>query len=146
MSSATSFKFEVDVNTIVISIVVAVLLCYFLFTSISTKPSKSNKDESKSLLNEQSKSVAVKDNNQAINAATFTEFHILEIFDISYNTKLFRFEIPFGKPLGLPIGRHLSVRAEIDGTKVTRAYTPTSKPDQKGFDICHSINRLCIPF
>ena len=109
------------------------------------KPSKLQfEDQSKSLVKETLGSVATKDKSQVINAATFTEFHVLEIFTISHNTKLFRFEIPYGKPLSLPIGRHLSVRAEIDGTKVTRAYTPTSKPDQKGKLIITKISTLVL--
>ena len=93
-------------------------------------------DQSISLINEISGSTQTpknKDTNQVINAATFTKFHILDIIKVSYNTKLFRFEIPFGKSLNLPIGRHLSVRAHVNGTNVTRAYTPTSKPNQKGY-------------
>ena len=38
--------------------------------------------------------------------------------------------------LGLPIGKHVSVQAEIDGKDITRSYTPTSGDDDKGhFDL-----------
>ena len=52
---------------------------------------------------------------------------------VSHNTCLLRFEIPHGKTLGLTIGRHISVRGEVDGNKVIRAYTPTSRTDQQGY-------------
>ena len=38
--------------------------------------------------------------------------------------------------LGLPIGQHISVQAEINGKQVMRSYTPTSSDDDKGhFDL-----------
>lgn len=71
--------------------------------------------------------------NKVLNPASFKQFSLLSVTNISHNTKLLRFEIPFGRSLDLPIGRHLTVRAEIDGMKVMRAYTPTSRPDQRGY-------------
>lgn len=47
----------------------------------------------------------------------------------------------FGLPkhddiLGLPIGQHISVQAEIEGKMITRSYTPTSSDDDVGhFDL-----------
>ncbi|RCH78097.1 NADH-cytochrome b5 reductase, partial [Rhizopus azygosporus] len=38
--------------------------------------------------------------------------------------------------LGLPIGQHVSVMAEINGKQVSRSYTPTSSDDDRGhFDL-----------
>ena len=38
--------------------------------------------------------------------------------------------------LGLPIGQHISVAAEIDGKDVIRSYTPTTSDEDKGhFDL-----------
>lgn len=71
--------------------------------------------------------------DKVLSAASFKKFRVLEVTNISHNTKLIRFEIPHGKDLGLPIGRHISVRAEVDGKPVMRAYTPTSRTDQKGY-------------
>jgi len=49
----------------------------------------------------------------------------------------YRFALP--KPtdcLGLPIGQHISVCAEIDGKNIVRSYTPTTLDDDKGhFDL-----------
>ena len=70
---------------------------------------------------------------KVLSAATFKKFRVLEVTSTSHNTKLIRFEIPHGKDLGLPIGRHVSVRADVEGKPVMRAYTPTSRTDQKGY-------------
>ena len=50
-----------------------------------------------------SKESANSNNNtssKVLNAATFQTFKILKIKNISYNTKLIRFEIPFSQSLG----------------------------------------------
>ena len=66
----------------------------------------------------------------------FRKYHVAMVKIISHNTKLIRFQIPETRTLGLPIGRHISVRAEIDGSMVIRAYTPTSRSDTTGhFDL-----------
>eukprot|EP00600_Ochromonadales_sp_CCMP1393_P010512 CAMPEP_0175005956 /NCGR_PEP_ID=MMETSP0005-20121125/5594_1 /TAXON_ID=420556 /ORGANISM="Ochromonas sp., Strain CCMP1393" /LENGTH=385 /DNA_ID=CAMNT_0016261245 /DNA_START=24 /DNA_END=1178 /DNA_ORIENTATION=- len=72
-------------------------------------------------------------NDRVLSASSFQKFNVLSVTKVSYNTKLIRFEIPYGRPLGLSIGRHISVRAEIEGSKVIRAYTPCSRPDQCGY-------------
>lgn len=73
------------------------------------------------------------DGDKVLSPSQFRSFKVLKITKISPNTKLFRFEIHPDKSLGLSIGRHISVRAEIDGMKVVRSYTPTSRVDQKGY-------------
>lgn len=59
-------------------------------------------------------------------------FVLIESTQISHNTKLLKFQIPDHQSLGLPVGRHLSVMAHIDGNKVMRPYTPVSRPDEYG--------------
>jgi len=45
--------------------------------------------------------------------------------EVSHDTRLFRFALPSKEHvLGLPVGQHLFIRADIDGKKVMRAYTP----------------------
>lgn len=65
------------------------------------------------------------------------EFPLSEKIVISPNTALYRFKLP--RPddyLGLPIGQHISISAEIDGKTITRSYTPTSSDDDLGhFDL-----------
>jgi len=44
--------------------------------------------------------------------------------------------------LGLPIGQHVSVSAEIGGKLVQRSYTPTSSDDDLGhFDLLVKVSR-----
>lgn len=45
----------------------------------------------------------------------------------------YRFSLPKGTVLGLPIGQHVSVSATIGGKLVQRSYTPTSSDDDVGF-------------
>jgi ferredoxin-NADP reductase len=71
--------------------------------------------------------------DKVLSPSVFRQFRVLKILKISHNTKLIRFEISPDKTLGLTIGRHISVRADVDGNKVIRAYTPISKIDQKGY-------------
>lgn len=68
--------------------------------------------------------------DKVLHPSSFKDFKVLQTLQVSHNTKLLRFEIPFGRPLGLPIGRHISVKATIEGNKVVRPYTPTSRPGE----------------
>jgi len=65
------------------------------------------------------------------------EYPLKEKIVISPNTAIYRFALP--KPddiLGLPIGQHVSVSAEIEGKEIMRSYTPTSSDDDLGhFDL-----------
>ncbi|KAJ3167230.1 NADH-cytochrome b5 reductase [Geranomyces variabilis] len=65
------------------------------------------------------------------------EFSLKEKIVISHNTAIYRFALPTPESvLGLPIGQHISVSAEINGKEITRSYTPTSNDAEKGhFDL-----------
>ncbi|CAG8589515.1 2222_t:CDS:2 [Acaulospora morrowiae] len=65
------------------------------------------------------------------------QFPLVEKIRISHNSALYRFALPHPDDvLGLPIGQHISVQAEIDGKLVQRSYTPTSSDDDLGhFDL-----------
>ena len=55
---------------------------------------------------------------------------------LSHNTAIYRFKLPTPKSiLGLPIGQHISVAANIDGQpkEVVRSYTPISSDENKGY-------------
>ncbi|KAJ3042676.1 NADH-cytochrome b5 reductase [Rhizophlyctis rosea] len=64
-------------------------------------------------------------------------FPLREKILISHNTAIYRFALP--KPddvLGLPIGQHISIAAEIGGKEIVRSYTPTTADDDLGhFDL-----------
>jgi len=65
------------------------------------------------------------------------EFPLKEKIPVSPNTAIYRFALPHPDDvLGLPIGQHISVSAEINGKDITRSYTPTSSDDDRGhFDL-----------
>ena len=73
---------------------------------------------------------------KALHPTEFRKFKVQEVVNVSYNTRMIRFQIPPGQTLGLSMGRHVSVRGDIGGKPVLRPYTPTSRPDTKGhFDL-----------
>ena len=57
------------------------------------------------------------------------------------------FSYRFGLPqpddvLGLPIGQHISIQANINGKSIMRSYTPTSSDDDVGhFDLLVKVKR-----
>lgn len=65
----------------------------------------------------------------------FNEFPLIQKTVLSPNSAVYRFGLP--RPtdvLGLPIGQHVSLIAEIDGKEVMRSYTPTSSDElDKGY-------------
>jgi len=67
----------------------------------------------------------------------FQQFPLVEKKPISPNTAVYKFQLPTnGSILGLPIGQHISIRANIGGQNVLRSYTPISSDDDKGtFDM-----------
>ncbi|KAF7968196.1 hypothetical protein HWV62_31672 [Athelia sp. TMB] len=69
--------------------------------------------------------------------AVWKEFPLKEKIVISPNTAIYRFALPQPDDvLGLPIGQHISVSAEIEGKEIMRSYTPTSSDDDLGhFDL-----------
>jgi len=72
-----------------------------------------------------------------LDGTTWHEFPLVAKTVVSPNTAIYRFGLPDPQDiLGLPIGQHISVEAEIDGKKIMRSYTPTSSDDDKGhFDL-----------
>ena len=55
----------------------------------------------------------------------------------------YRFALPHPEDvLGLPIGQHVSVSAEINGKDIMRSYTPTSSDDDLGhFDLLVKVRQ-----
>lgn len=65
------------------------------------------------------------------------EFTLKEKVVVSPNTAVYRFALRHPDDvLGLPIGQHISISAEINGKEIVRSYTPTSSDDDLGhFDL-----------
>jgi len=73
----------------------------------------------------------------ALNPAAWQDYPLQKKIQVSPNTAIYRFSLPRQQDiLGLPIGQHVSVSAEIDGKTITRSYTPVSSDDDHGhFDL-----------
>lgn len=65
------------------------------------------------------------------------EFPLEKKIKVSPNTAIYRFKLPHVQDvLGLPVGQHISLSAEINGKLITRSYTPISNDDDRGrFDL-----------
>jgi cytochrome-b5 reductase len=68
---------------------------------------------------------------------TYNEYPLIEKVEISPNTALYRFGLPHPDDiLGIPIGQHITVAADINGKTIARSYTPTSSDEDRGhFDL-----------
>jgi len=61
-------------------------------------------------------------------------FKLKEVIRVTHNTKIFRFSFPeANQVLGLPIGKHFTTHATINGEEVSRPYTPTTSDDEIGY-------------
>lgn len=59
---------------------------------------------------------------------------LIERVEISHDTRRFRFALPSpNHVLGLPVGQHIRLTADIDGASVSRKYTPVSSDEDKGY-------------
>ncbi|KAF9443712.1 ferredoxin reductase-like protein [Macrolepiota fuliginosa MF-IS2] len=74
---------------------------------------------------------------KVLNSNEWQEFPLHEKIKISPNTAIYRFKLPKAQDvLGLPIGQHVSVSANINGKLVARSYTPVSSDNDQGrFDL-----------
>ncbi|GAA5802106.1 hypothetical protein EDC94DRAFT_609701 [Helicostylum pulchrum] len=65
---------------------------------------------------------------------TVKQFKLIAKTAISHNTNIYRFELPHKDAvLGLPIGQHVTLVANINGKEVSRSYTPTTSDENKGY-------------
>ncbi|XP_054154377.1 NADH-cytochrome b5 reductase 3-like [Oppia nitens] len=59
---------------------------------------------------------------------------LIEREDISHDTRRFRFGLPTDEHvLGLPVGQHIYLSAQVNNQLVIRPYTPVSSDDDKGY-------------
>jgi len=81
-------------------------------------------------------SAMAKEESVALNAEKFKPFKLLEVYDVSHNTRKYRFELEDpNQKLGLNVASCLVVSAPIgeNGKAVVRPYTPVSDPEDRGF-------------
>lgn len=139
-SSVTSIMDRLEVNdtNVMAAIVIGVLVV--LLSVVLLQSRESGTDISIGLKREEALSDTAKTSTggkpvdtRVLHPVQFKSFRLVNTTQTSHNTKLLRFEIPEGRALGLPIGKHISVMVMIDGNKVIRSYTPVSKPDEEGY-------------
>ncbi|OCH96478.1 NADH-cytochrome b5 reductase [Obba rivulosa] len=83
------------------------------------------------------KFAANKKRKPVLDPQVWKEFPLTEKIVVSPNTAIYRFALPHPDDiLGLPIGQHIQIQAEINGKDIMRSYTPTSSDDDRGhFDL-----------
>ncbi|KAG6901850.1 hypothetical protein C0995_007236 [Termitomyces sp. Mi166 len=69
-----------------------------------------------------------------LNPTAWQEYPLEKKIVVSHNTAIYRFTLPHKQDvLGLPVGQHISVSAEINGKDIVRSYTPISNDDDRGY-------------
>ncbi|GLB36330.1 putative flavoprotein pyridine nucleotide cytochrome reductase family protein [Lyophyllum shimeji] len=75
-----------------------------------------------------------KGRTKPLNPNAWQEYPLEKKIKVSPNTAIYRFTLPHRQDvLGLPVGQHISVCAEINGKDVVRSYTPISNDDDRGY-------------
>ncbi|WFD34338.1 cytochrome-b5 reductase [Malassezia cuniculi] len=70
---------------------------------------------------------------RGLSPTEWRSYKLVSIRPVSSTTSIYRFALP--KPstvLGLPVGKHVSVRAEIGGKTIMRSYTPITDDTTRG--------------
>lgn len=71
---------------------------------------------------------------RVLNPDQYQDFELSEKVVVSHNVAIYRFKLPNSTDiLGLPIGQHITVAANINGRDITRSYTPISSDEDKGY-------------
>jgi len=64
----------------------------------------------------------------------YQKFELLDKTVLNHNTAIYRFKLPgSADSLGLPIGQHITIAADIEGKNIERSYTPISSDADKGY-------------
>ncbi|KAG5644722.1 hypothetical protein DXG03_007851 [Asterophora parasitica] len=75
-----------------------------------------------------------KGRSKPLNPDAWIQYPLQKKIQVSPNTAIYRFTLPHPQDvLGLPVGQHISVCAEINGKDVFRSYTPISNDDDRGY-------------
>lgn len=96
----------------------AVVAAHFYFNRASKTPKNDSKKGKRTLLDSTKKYL----------------LPLVEKLEISHDTKRFRFGLPSCEHImGIPIGQHIHLIADINGETVIRAYTPVSSDEDTGY-------------
>jgi len=79
------------------------------------------------------RSKPIDDKEPSMDTAEFRDFIVTEIEQLSHDTKRFRFALPEGESLNLPLGGHVQVQMQI-GTEIRKKpYTPITGNNAHGY-------------
>ncbi|KAG2393720.1 hypothetical protein C9374_007251 [Naegleria lovaniensis] len=126
-----------DLTTIGVTAFAIVAISVLVNKIMGSRPTKPVEKSSPSTTT--TTSTQMKKEESVISAEEYRPFKLIEKKSLTEGenvkcpVRLFRFELPAGKSLGLPVGQHISLKATINGEEVARSYTPTSSNDDKGF-------------
>ncbi|KAI9344134.1 hypothetical protein BD770DRAFT_397764 [Pilaira anomala] len=71
---------------------------------------------------------------QVLHKQIAKQFKLIAKTPISHNTDIYRFQLPHKDDvLGLLIGQHVTLVANINGKEVSRSYTPITSDEEKGY-------------
>lgn len=80
------------------------------------------------------KAFSSKRQRKVLSKEFFQEFPLIQRTVLSHNSGIYRFALPKESDiLGLPIGQHIQITANINGKDIVRSYTPTSNDAQQGY-------------
>ncbi|KAG0657171.1 NADH-cytochrome b5 reductase [Maudiozyma exigua] len=106
-------KFDIFFLIIAVSIVIFYKMTHKYKTDISELEEEQDENE--------------KEYKKALVHGEFHQYPLLSKNELTKETAIYRFGLPSDSyVLGLPIGQHISIKAEIDGKKLLRSYTPIS--------------------
>jgi cytochrome-b5 reductase len=98
----------------------------------TTEKNEEPQQQQKSSSNESTKSPAVL--KTLVDPNEKYMLPLIEKEEISHDTRKYRFGLPSNEHvLGLPVGQHIHLTAQINGELTIRSYTPVSSDDDKGF-------------
>lgn len=74
-----------------------------------------------------------------LSAHAFKRFKLVERHELGPQVRLLVFEVPFGKRLELPTGKHVQIAFYENGEQVLRSYTPTEASVPGRFDLLMKV-------
>ncbi|PRT55785.1 NADH-cytochrome b5 reductase 1 [Wickerhamiella sorbophila] len=99
---------NIPLPAIIGAVVVALSAMYFIFAGESSAP--------------------------VLHPTEYRTFTLTQKTVLSHNSAIYRFSLPKKTAsLGLPIGQHISISANINGKDIVRSYTPISSDSDKGY-------------
>lgn len=89
---------------------------------------------------------AVQDELVVLNPRQKVQLPLVERIELNRNTRIFRFGLPSPEHrIGLPVGKHVFVYANVNGQNVVRAYTPITGDEEKGrLDMLIKVGCCCV--